>query len=224
MNQGNGFPPNFQGGPSFQPGPAPAVQPAYGGPPAGFQPGPHGPAPVTPGPQFQGGAPAPAAAPTGPAPGRFTGANGRQASVTGQYFDLNTDGGPGAYLCKIVDVKDINTQKSGAAVVFELEVVESTRPDKVPPGSKRSVFQDFKDRNVAFQNLLGYVAAAIGADVSIPEQLAWVNTELSQRLESELEGACYRKSLNGKYVIVSTMPHTTRRGQLITRCRFSPKR
>lgn len=210
----------------------PAAPPGYA--PSGFAPPPYAPpgapapqgfappAPYAPPPGYAP-PPAPMPAPSHPVLGNaFDGMNQGQAYSKGSYFNAEDSAeGPGSYLCKVNDMLVKNTQRSGVAVIVELEVVGSTNP-KVAVGVKRGWVQTLKDRSIAFANLIEFLAAVSGLDANDSQQLAIINTQLAPQSQGMLEDACKNKTLNGRFVVVTTSIHVTKKSQRVTRYVFSP--
>lgn len=222
-------PPGFS--PPYAP---PAAPPGYT--PPGFAPPPYAPPGAAPPPAFAPPAPyapppnyapppppVPMPAPAHPVLGNaFDGMNQGQAFSKGSYFNAEDNAeGPGSYLCRINEMLVKNTQRSGVAVIVELEVVGSTNP-KVAVGVKRGWVQTLKDRSIAFANLIEFLAAVSGLDANDSQQLVIINTQLAPQSQGMLEDACKNKTLNGRFVVVTTSIHVTKKSQRVTRYVFSP--
>ena len=216
--------------PAAPPGyaPPPAAPPGYGppqaAPPQGYAPpGPYG---------VPGAYNPPAAPPQGYAPpgygspqvpgmppaqqgGMFGGLNQANSFESGSYFDIATEG-PGTYLCEIVKVLAKQTQAKGPALIVELRVVGSENP-RCPVGTTHGWVQTLSDRNIAFPNILAFLGAVAGFH-SADE----INARVKPNAEAMLEEAIQRGTLTGKRVVVSAHAHTTKKGQVITRIKFSP--
>lgn len=216
-----GFQPPPQGAP---PGYAPhGFQPPQGG----FAPGPQYATPQAPPPAYgppQGGGFTPPQGPAAPqASGRFRGAAGTQMYQSGEYFTE-----PGEYTLRVKDVIDKNTRQKGPAVIVVFEVL---RGPGNSAGSQKSWMQHLSNAQVAFPQLLAFVAVAgFDADPANEQAVQWVNTQLSQQLETYLEELVTKKTIGGKPMIgkvvhMSATPHVTKTNQKnILRTKFSVER
>lgn len=152
--------------------------------------------------------------------GKFSGMGAAKVFSQGSYFD-----GVGEYDCLIKNVMDKDSRNSGACVIVEMEVVASSNPEKVPVGSKKSWVQTLAKKDIAFPNLLMFLAASLGYDSNKGEHAQFINEQLAPKSEALLEEACDEKGsrpLNGKRIHVSCAPHITKDKRSITRVRFSP--
>lgn len=149
--------------------------------------------------------------------GRFSGMNESKTFESGSYFD-----GPGEYVASIKDVLFKDTRKSGPAVIVSFEIVTSNVPDKTPAGCARSYVQPLKNKDVAFPNLLAFLAAGWGLDVTDPADKATIDGPFAKASEQTLEDACEKKTLNGRRVRITADYHITAKKEQITRLRFAP--
>lgn len=208
-------PPPGYAPPGFTP-PAPMPPPAAPqGPPGGFAPGPGYAPPQAP----QGGFAPPGYGPAAqhtqagynpPAPqgsGMFRGANGTQMFQSGEYFSE-----AGEYDVRVVDIVQKNTRKQGPAVIVEFEVIRSSTAG-TPVGCKRSWLQAIQNAQVAFPNLLEFVAVVgFNVDKSNPQAVQWVNTQLAPNVERFLEELVQSKTIEGRSVIGKVLHVSTSNG------------
>jgi len=151
---------------------------------------------------------------------RFAGMERAEVYTQGSYFDT------GEYKAVIKDVLMKDTRNSGPAVIVEFEVVESSNAN-APAGCKRSWVQTLKSKDVAWPNLLAFLAVLFGVDSSNAAQVQWINTQLAPNSARFMEELVDRKTVNGQPVVgkvirVSAFPHTTKQNKTITRVRFFP--
>jgi hypothetical protein len=138
--------------------------------------------------------------------GRFSGMSKAEVFTQGSYFDAEE----GKFLCRIKDVLDKDTRKSGPSVIVELEVVQSSNPEKVPVGAKKSWVQPLRDKDIAFPNLLAFIGAVCGFDPTNAAHVAQINgEEFRKNSEPLLEQACNQKVFNERFIWVNTRPHVT---------------
>lgn len=183
----------FAPGPGFAP--PPQAQPPQGPPPGAYAPPGYGPPAGYPPPQ----------APRGT--GMFRGANGTQMFTSGEYFTE-----AGEYDVRVVDVVQKNTRKQGMAVIVEFEVIRSSTPG-TPVGCKRSWLQAIQNAQVAFPNLLEFVAVAgFNVDKSRPEAVQWVNTQLAPNVERYLEELVQSKTIEGRPIVGKVIHVSTSNG------------
>lgn len=168
---------------------------------------------------------------------RFAGAEKAEIFGRGQYF-----AGEGNGEFKVADFLYKMTRESGAMIIIELEAT-SDIPYRIPEdpkaplvcdkettisaGSKRTVTQKLA-ADVAYPNLLGYVASIVGLDVREPEDLLVVNENIKDRFSDVLGEICDKKSflltpgdetsripIKGQSVHVTWRPYTKKKGGAI---------
>lgn len=150
----------------------------------------------------------------------FAGMQKAEVFTQGSYFE------PGEYRAVIKEVLYKDTRKSGPAVIVEFELTESSNPT-APVGAKRSWVQTLKNKDVAFPNLLGFLAVLFDMDPNNGQHVQWVNSQLAPHSERFMEEVTTSQTVNGasvkgKEIRISAFAHTTKVGQTITRLRFAP--
>jgi hypothetical protein len=93
----------------------------------------------------------------------------------GNYFN------PGRYKLRLLRCLSKQTQKSGVAFIAEFEVLESDNPAH-PIGSKGTFFVKMQNAQQGFSNILEMMVAILGFDISNPEHLRQIETQLKPQL------------------------------------------
>lgn len=93
----------------------------------------------------------------------------------GNYFN------PGRYKLRLLRCLSKQTQKSGVAFIAEFEVLESDNPAH-PIGSKGTFFVKMANPQQGFSNILEMMVAILGFDISNPEHLRQIETQLKPQL------------------------------------------
>lgn len=140
---------------------------------------------------------------------RFAGLGDAKIFESGTYFEV------GEHKIEVEKVLFKKTRKSGDAIIVECKVHASNVPDAI--GARRTWMQTLRDTDIGFSNLLAFLLACSGAKSGTPEEKA-----VRTNAETILSEACDNGALNGTFLHASCVPHTTQKGDVITRVRFEP--